>query len=132
MTKKQNGFQLIEILTTLTIISILVALTLPLYTQYLVQAKRLQAKTTLTKLAAAMEKFYMAHDTYNGATLATLNFSEPNTEKNYQLKIETDNHDYTLIAMAIGKQAENDNTCRELILAANNKHGTEGDGKDCW
>ena len=135
MDKTNYGFHLIEVLITLAIISILTAFCLPLYSQYTVQARRLEAKTILSELAIAMEKFHIEHNTYEGATLAALHFSDWIAKNNYRLLIQTaTNNDYTLIAYPHAKQAEKDAQCASLILHANNKKEISGDGKtnECW
>ena len=135
MNKSENGFHLIEVLTTVAIMSILITLCLPLYSQYLVQARRLEAASNLSRLSVAMEKFHFEHNTYEGATLAALNFSDSIAKNNYQLRIQpAANNDYTLFAKPIGRQAEKDTQCAGLILYANGKKDMTGYGNvsECW
>jgi type IV pilus assembly protein PilE len=129
-----KGFHLIEILITLAIISILTAFCLPLYSKYIVQTRRLEATTTLSTLAIAMEKFQIEHNTYEGATLAALSFSDT-AKNNYHVFIQSaTNNDYTLVAEPYAKQAEKDAECASLILHADNKKEISGYGKvrECW
>jgi type IV pilus assembly protein PilE len=134
MVKSENGFHLIEVLTTVAIMSILITLCLPLYSQYLVQARRLEAASTLSRLAVAMEKFHIEHNTYQGATLVALHFSDTIAKNNYQLRIQSENNDYILLAQPIGKQAEKDTQCAGLILYANGKQAITGNSNvsQCW
>lgn len=134
MCKSENGFHLIELLTTVAIMSILVTFCLPLYSQYMVQAKRLEAASMLSRLSIAMEKFHIENNTYEGATLAALHFSDTIANNQYQLRIQTANNDYTLLAQPKGMQAEKDTQCAGLILYANGRKDVTGNGNvsECW
>lgn len=134
-SKKTGGFHLVEILSTVAILSILVALSLPLYTQYNTGVKRVEAENTLGKLAIAMERFYVEHNSYENATLEALNFPATIAKDNYRLAIQTaTNNDYALLAEPIGKQAEKDQRCAGLILYSNDKKAVTGSGsvEECW
>lgn len=130
----KNGFHLVEILSVIAILSILCSLCLPLYGQYLVQARRLEATIALSQLALAMEQFHIEHNSYEGATLSTLHFSDNIGKNNYHLRMEVTNNDYKLIAQPLGRQAEKDSHCGELILLANNEKAVSGLGsaRECW
>lgn len=130
-----NGFHLIELLFTLTIISITVALSYPMFMDYFIQAKRAEAKSELHQLALAMETFYIKQNTYSEVTLRDLNFSEMIAKKSYHLEIKLANQsDYVLTATPIGKQAEKDKECAVLSLRSNNQKGITGYGNvdHCW
>lgn len=130
-----NGFTLMEILSVIAIISIISTLSFPLYTDYLIHTRRLEAASILSKLAVAMEQFHIEHNTYENATLAALNFSEVISKNNYRLMIQTaNNDDYTLSAIPLGKQAEKDLACATLTIKSNHQKGVTGNGKvnECW
>ena len=129
------GFHLIEILIVLAIISILASFSLPSFKNYLVQERRLEAASMLTKLSIAMEQYHIEHNTYQGATLTALNFPELVAKNNYRLNIQTnDATDYKLTAKPQASQAANDQACGGLTLDANGEQGVTGSGKmaDCW
>jgi type IV pilus assembly protein PilE len=130
-----SGFHLIEILTTVAIVGILATLCIPLYSQYMVYAKRLEAANMLSQLAIAMEQFHVAHNTYENASLAALHFSETVGRGDYRLGIKTaSNNDYLLVAVPIGGQASKDQQCGILMLDANDKKSITGTGNvnECW
>lgn len=52
-----TGFTLIELLVVIAIVGILAAIAAPLYTNYMVRARRADAKTALEQLRAAQEMF---------------------------------------------------------------------------
>jgi len=133
--QKKHGFQLMELIISLAMVSILIAFSIPRYSQHLLQARRLEAASMLSKLAIAMEQYYLSHHTYHGANLATLHFPEIIAKNNYQLKIESANDDdYLLLAKPTGLQAEKDILCSKLSLRSTGEKGISGIGKieDCW
>ncbi len=129
------GFSLLEILITLAIISLLTGLCFPLYSQHIAEERRLEAKITLEKLAAALEGYYTAHNTYQGATLEQLGFSTFIAKNNYQLTMTalTENT-FSLSATPIASQAQQDTLCKTLILNAIGGKSITGNGQlsDCW
>jgi len=129
------GFHLIEILIAITILSITASFSLPLYSSYLVATRRLEAATTLSKLAIAMEQYHIEQNTYQNASLATLHFPEMIAKNNYQLIIQTttDTH-YLLLAKPVGKQSEKDQRCKTLTLTSAGEKGVTGTGRvnTCW
>lgn len=133
--KKHNGFNLIEILSVLAIVSITATLAYPLYSQYLVQTSRLEAESSLNQLALAMEHYRFAHQSYEGATLTELKFPEKIAKNHYQLAIEKASaNEFMLAAIPIGKQAEKDSECATLTLSSAEEKGIRGTGpiEHCW
>lgn len=59
-----RGFTLVELLVTVAIASILMAIAVPGYRQFVQRANRTDATTALLRIAAAQEKFYMQNNTY--------------------------------------------------------------------
>ena len=130
-----HGFHLIEILTTVAILGIIITLSFPLYSQYLITTRRMEAATTLGKLAIALELYHTEHNSYHAATLAALKFPEMIAGNNYKLSIESASvHSYMVMATHVGNQARKDPACSALILYADGKMDISGTGnvKDCW
>ncbi|RIX46804.1 MAG: type IV pilin protein [Rhodocyclales bacterium GT-UBC] len=70
-TIKQKGFTLIELMIVVVVISILAAVAVPSYRQYVAKSRRTDAKSALLATSQAMEKFYTEKMTYDAATLGT-------------------------------------------------------------
>jgi type IV pilus assembly protein PilE len=70
---RESGFSLIELLVTLTIVSILATIATPLFSEYFQRGKLSQGLATLTQLAVQMEKSYLDYRRYddNGTCLVT-------------------------------------------------------------
>lgn len=130
-----KGFHLIEMMIVIAMISILASIAFPIFTQPMTKTRRLEAESMLIKLAIALEEFHLEHQSYEGATLSELNFSEFIADKNYQLAIRSStDHDYLVAAKPWGKQDENDKACGTLMLDSNNQKSVTGSARvnECW
>ena len=129
----QTGFTLIELLISVAIVALLAAVAVPAYTGYVEKARRSDATTGLTKIAAELERCYTQFSTYdnpdctfgfvsNGALRnvnpAALVAGIPSEEGDYTLNLAGTSQTYTLtaIATAAGRQA-NDDTCETFSLS---------------
>ena len=63
----QTGFTLIELLISVAIVALLAAVAVPAYTGYVEKARRSDATTGLTKIAAELERCYTQFSTYDDA-----------------------------------------------------------------
>jgi type IV pilus assembly protein PilE len=129
-----SGFHLVEILVAIAIISIITALSFPLYSQYIVLQRRQEAKSMLLKLGVAMEHYQLENNSYRDATLEKLHFSSLIAKNNYQLVLQVKDNDYLLIARPINDQAVKDTLCRSLSLDSRGKTEITGNGRvdECW
>jgi type IV pilus assembly protein PilE len=76
-TKSNKGITLIELLAVVAIIGILAAVAVPIYTNYMMRARRSDAKTVLEQVRAAQEMWraergQYARDDGNGTAYAKL------------------------------------------------------------
>ena len=74
---KHKGLTLIELLVVILIVGILAAVAVPIYTNYMVRARRADAKTVLEQVRAAQEMWRAERGTYaindgNGTAVAKL------------------------------------------------------------
>ena len=127
--KIQEGFHLIELLVTLAIVAILASVGISRYTHYVTDANRLQAQQGLAQLNIALQEYQIENNSYAGATLKNLHFSDQFAEKHYRFSIQPTDTYYLLSAIPIGTQAERDR-CGTITLDSTGKKGA---GKqDCW
>lgn len=130
-----NGFHFIEILLILTIISVLTMTALPTYYHSIAHTRRLDAANKLTKLALALETYYMEFHTYEKSTLDNLHISKMTAQNAYQLDIDTATaNDYRLTATPQGNQSTQDKQCGVLVLNAAGEKSNSGPGSlaECW
>ncbi len=150
MKKTVVGFTLIELMVAVAIISILAAVAIPAYTQFIKKSRRSDAKIALMVLAQAQATHYTDFRRYadkigNPASSDTIRCktfcSETKSggrglspDKHYVLSIGLSNGGYTLTATAEGAQADNDPDCKTLTLTSSNIRGSTGDGdvEECW
>ncbi len=66
MTKQRNtaGFTLIELMITVAIVGILIAVALPSYKNYIIRSKLVTATNALSTMRAQMEQYYLDNRTY--------------------------------------------------------------------
>jgi type IV pilus assembly protein PilE len=65
MKNSDRGITLIELLVVVIIVSILAAIAIPVYTNYMQRARRADAKTALEQLRAAQEMFRAERGSYS-------------------------------------------------------------------
>ena len=141
-----RGFSLIELLIVILILSVVIGLAIPGYRQYVLRANRSDATTTLLRIAAAQERFYLQRNRYaaNDAELAGV---PPNglgiegSERGfYALSLRSDNPAVSYVATATpaaGESQADDSACWRLtvnergIRAAFNQAGNPND-EVCW
>jgi type IV pilus assembly protein PilE len=70
MPRAQRGFTLIELMITVAIIAIIVAVAYPSYSEQIAKGKRAEVRTTLLDGAQWMERFYSENFRYDQNTAA--------------------------------------------------------------
>ena len=136
--RKSRGFTLIEMLMTVAIISILVAIAYPGYTSYVRKAHRGEAISALMEIANAQEKFYLDCGVNSYATsLAAarncaglaLGYVSATAGGYYALAVTAaDATTYSLTATAQGSQVD-DTGCTVLTLTST---GLKTPASGCW
>ena len=134
---KLHGFSLLELLIVLAIVAILAGISFPSYQSHLIKARRTDGQVALFHLAAAMEKYAVDNQGYQGAVLEALKINSESFQKYYQLHIiKAEEMDFLISAEPINTQTK-DKACG--ILAMNDK-GEKGIlagnqlvvDKTCW
>lgn len=136
--QRSAGFTLIELMITVAIIGILVAIALPSYQQYIARGHRASAKTVLLEAGQFMERFRSVNFRYpdgttTGETLPTNLAASPREgTARYVIAIDTTvpNTAFKLTATPSGWT---DDTCNVLSLTNLGVKGqTAGDAATCW
>lgn len=66
---RMAGFSLMELMVTLVIMSILLAIAVPSYTSYLIRSRRMDATVGLILAAQMLERYNTERNNYSGASL---------------------------------------------------------------
>lgn len=136
----QLGFTLIELMITVLILGILIAIAVPLYSQYVESARRTEARTLLLDTAQQLERCYSTYGAYDDANCGLIGGGG-----GLDSQIESENGHYvitpgnsnitattfTLQADAQGIQTDDD--CDNYTITQAGTRGVgEGDVDDCW
>lgn len=125
----RNGFTLLEMLTTVALIGILLAIAIPIYQDHIRRVHRVDAQKSLVELAQYLERYYTSQGSYVGASLP-YQHSPRNGPVRYRLGFaeEPESARFTLMAEPQGSMA-GDN-CGTLTLASSGLRGAAEER--CW
>jgi len=143
---RQAGVTLIELMIVIVIIAIIASAAYPLYTQYVVRAKRSVGSTMLLQVADRQQQYFMDHKRY-ASSLESLGFTsnpfmmndqgalvadaDPNRIYGISLS-DTTATTYTATAEPQQNQADKDTQCASLTLTHAGEKGQSGSGTKCW
>jgi len=102
--KPQKGFSLIEVMIVVAIISILAAVAVPAYNDYVLRGQLTEAYSALAAQRVRMEQYYQDMRTYTGATAAGTVATCPGPGQHfaYACAVAGDGQGYTLSATGVG------------------------------
>ena len=108
---RARGFTLIELMITVAIVAVLLAVAMPSYQSYVRKSARASAQAHLMALAARQEQFLLDQKAYT-ATLSALNLAQPDETTGrytFSVTVGTTPPSYTLTATAAGRQLSDGN-----------------------
>jgi type IV pilus assembly protein PilE len=135
--KRASGFTLIELMISVAIVAIVVAIALPNYKEYVLRSHRADAQAALLDMAARQERFLAQNNSYttliapaNGLNMGTTT----SAEGYYNLSVGVCaggniSTCYVLTASATGSQAA-DTDCKDITFDSIGNRGPTT--ADCW
>ena len=91
--KDERGFTLMELMVVIVIVAILAAVAVPLYINYVKDARRTEAKAAIGALATAMEEYYLRQGLYaTGIPALTQTTPQRNTNLDQTTVDEMEQH----------------------------------------
>jgi type IV pilus assembly protein PilE len=75
--KKHSGFTLIELMVVVTVMSILMAIAVPQYIQYVQRSQLVEASSTLSDMRVRLEQFYQDNRTYDNTAAGVVAVAGP-------------------------------------------------------
>lgn len=130
---RNSGFTLVELLIVCLIISILAAIALPNYNQYVMKSRRSDGTSTLNNITLAQEQYRSNNTSYG--TLANVWSSTTTPNGYYTLAVTNPTATgYTVTATAVGNQAADSQAgvnCATLTLVVNGLTTTQTPNT-CW
>jgi type IV pilus assembly protein PilE len=135
---KKNGFTLIELMITVTIVGILAAIAIPSYSAYVRRANRSDATRSLSLTAQALERCYSQFFTYAVATCPIVATSPAASSQGYYTVTITVNagppETYSLTAVPVNPPQTNDADCTQFAVDNTGAQTSAGaaTSKTCW
>jgi len=126
-----KGFTLIEVMLTMGLLAIVLALAIPSYTTYVVRANRSEALQALMTMAACQERLFSRTHVYDANACADNSAGE-----RYTFNSVTSNNDLNFTASAVPKGSQLGDDCGVLsinqagVKTANNESGSFAN--TCW
>lgn len=97
---KQHGFTLIELMIVVTVVAILAAIAVPIFSEQLAKGKRADAFATMSSNAQSLERWYSLNNTYAGYALTTVEQQSPaNGTAEYAVSLVSAPGTFTLSAV---------------------------------
>ena len=144
--KKHNGFTLLELMISISIVGITTAIALPSYRESVLKTNRSDAQITIAGLATLQERFYFTRNNYTDDFRDLVKGLEDEenavdtilSEKGHysiELTVLPNGREWTMEATAINKQAEDLNCAKMSVTSKGEKtshNSSNALSTDCW
>ena len=126
---KHRGFTLVELMITVVIVSILAAIAIPSYTNYIKRTRRSMAAACLQQNAQYMERWYTSNMSYVGASAQACTTE---VQPFYDIALTvTSAREFSVTATP--KAAQASDTCATLTLTDKGvRSASGGTTSKCW
>jgi type IV pilus assembly protein PilE len=130
---RARGFSMIELMIVVVIISILAAIAIPSYRQYVMKGHRSEATRALQDIASRQENYYFSNNAYT-SNLADLGASSSIAGAYFTVAIPSaSSSDYEITATAQGTQTQDQGCTAFTLHRSGAKESTGTATADvCW
>jgi type IV pilus assembly protein PilE len=127
---KNRGFTLIELMIALAIISALVAIIYPSYSQYVLKAKRVEAQTAMQELSQKLATYKISHGNFKNIDWTTLygNAIPMSVKNNYSFILT----DIKGVSHNISTQSSTWMITAEAVNENTGNLTLDSQGQKCW
>lgn len=141
MKKSQIGFTLIELMITLSVISILSMIAYPSYQEYIKKSRRLDAKNSLLDLASRQQKYFSINNKFSlnandlGYSSLPADIASSNGSSFYKLSIASTDGGKTWTATATAQGNQSSDKCGNFSITdkgVQSFSATTGTKNNCW
>lgn len=135
-SSRSQGFTLIEVLIAVAIVGILAGIAVPIYTQYIVDARRTDAISFLSEVAGEQVRYFSSNNEY-ADSMDELGYDADGVSPEGHYTVTVSNPDggssflLTATPVASGRQA-NDAECTAFTITHTGAKNSTGSGENCW
>ena len=129
-----KGYSIMEIMLSLFLIAIVMAVGYPVYTDHVIKQRRVQAEEFLLHLSDKLIQFHAFTGYYSVSDLHQVKIQDTHNNPHYEFQfLEVTHHHFTLAAIPQGTQKK-DTQCQNLTLNSLGQKGITGKGnaQSCW
>ncbi|RFF27322.1 MULTISPECIES: type IV pilin protein [unclassified Wenzhouxiangella] len=126
---RERGFTLIELMITIAILAIIVAIALPSYQAQVEKGRRADAVTSLMETAQQLERCFTRTSTYENCVSSP----EDSQDGYYTITVADEATSYTVTATAKSDGPQSGDDCSPFTLDDEGNKGHGGSDTDrCW
>ncbi|MBP6103802.1 MAG: prepilin-type N-terminal cleavage/methylation domain-containing protein [Gammaproteobacteria bacterium] len=123
---KAQGFSLIELMITISVIGVLSTLSVGSYRANILKTNRAEARTQILSIQSVYESYYSQYNSYPAGALPAIPAAA--STPNYSYSVNNTATTYTITARPTGNQAD-DTDCPTITL---DNLGNQGPSSTCW